>query len=171
MSRNEHGLPEPAKGSVPSIPLTDAGLGRDGEPTIGNLVKDATASMSTLFRSEVALAKTELVGEAKKAGAGTGLLVVAGVMALYSSLFFFIFLGVLLDVWLPAWAAFLIVFVLLLLVTIAAAAVGYLLFKRVRGPKKTIESFKEVQTVLPHRGERQAAGVITHPRTPPAREG
>ncbi|WAC57348.1 phage holin family protein [Gordonia sp. SL306] len=149
MSRNEHGQPADGTGSVPSIPLSDPTLGRDGEPSIGNLVKDATANVSTLFRSEVALAKAELVGEAKKAGAGTGLLVVAGVMALYSSFFFFFFLAELLDNWMPRWLAFLIVFLILVLITVVMAFVGYVLFRKVRGPKKTIESVREVQTVLP----------------------
>ncbi|GAC67614.1 phage holin family protein [Gordonia soli] len=170
MSRNDHDRPghgSQAPGSVPSIPLNDASLGRNGEPSIGNLVKDATANVSTLFRSEVALAKAELVGEAKKAGAGTGLLVVAGVMALYSSFFFFFFLAELLDEWIPRWLAFLIVFLLLVLITVAAAFVGYILFKRVRGPKKTIESVREVPTVLP--GHNPSA-VSEHPGIPPARD-
>jgi hypothetical protein len=156
VSRNEHGQTTQDTGSVPSIPLSDPTLGRDGEPTIGNLVKDATASVSTLFRSEVALAKAELVGEAKKAGAGTGLLVVAGVMALYSSFFFFFFLAELLDNWMPRWLAFLIVFLILVLITVIMAFVGYVLFRKVRGPKKTIESVREVPTVLP--GKHDAAG-------------
>jgi hypothetical protein len=139
----------PGNQTVPSIPLRDANVGKDGEPSIGNLVKDATASVSTLFRAEVALAKAELVDAGKKAGAGTGLLVVAGVMLLYTSLFFFFFLAVLLDVWLPAWAAWLIVFVILLTITIVAAVGGYFIFRKVRGPAKTIESVKEVQSVLP----------------------
>ncbi|ACY19842.1 protein of unknown function DUF1469 [Gordonia bronchialis DSM 43247] len=175
MSRNEPGLPEPARdphGSVPSIPLSDASLGRNGEPTIGNLVKDASASVSTLFRSEVALAKAELVGEAKKAGAGTAALAVAGLMALYMSFFFFIFLAVLLDVWLPQWLAYLIVLILLLVITIVVAVVGYVLFKKVRGPTKTIETVKEVPTVLPHRGSSDSgADGKVHPQIPAAREG
>lgn len=169
MSRNEPGLPTQGTGSVPSIPLSDPNLGRDGEPSIGNLVKDATTHVSTLFRSEVALAKAELVGEAKKAGAGTGLLVVAGVMALYSSFFFFFFLAELLDNWMPRWLAFLLVFLLLVLITVVMAVVGYLFFRRVRGPKKTIESVKEVQTVLPGK---HPSTVPTYTRTgvtaPPA---
>ncbi|MGV9824962.1 MULTISPECIES: phage holin family protein [unclassified Gordonia (in: high G+C Gram-positive bacteria)] len=167
-------------GAVPSIPLTDADRPSGAEPSIGALVKDATTSVSTLFRSEVALAKAEVVQEAKKAGAGTGLLAVAGVMALYASLFFFIFLAELLDTWVSRWLAFLIVFLLLVLVTLIAAFVGYLFFKRVRGPKKTIESVKDVQTVLPGRHNDLAAPVRSgaatdplsdHPKIPPAREG
>ncbi|MBD0863271.1 phage holin family protein [Gordonia sp. zg691] len=169
MSPNEHGLPEAGRDSVPSIPLSDANAGKNGEPSIGSLVKDATTSVSTLFRSEVALAKAELVGEAKKAGAGTGLLIVAGVMALYSSFFFFFFLAELLDEFVWRWLAFLIVFLILVVVTVIAAFVGYLFFKRVRGPKKTIESVNELPTVLPHRTPHGQDAI--HPRIPPAREG
>ncbi|MFT4127925.1 MAG: phage holin family protein [Gordonia sp. (in: high G+C Gram-positive bacteria)] len=168
MSRNEHGRSASGSGQIPAIPLTDADLGPQGAPTIGNLVKDATASASTLFRSEVALAKAEVVGEAKKAGTASGLLVVAGVMALYASLFFFWFLGELLDLWVSRWLAFLIVFLILLIITIISGVVGVIIFKRVRGPKKTISSAQELKSVLP----RPAALPDTdHPRIPPARKG
>ncbi|QKT06038.1 phage holin family protein [Gordonia sp. X0973] len=154
-------------GPVPAIPLSDANNGRDGQPTIGNLVKDVTAQASTLVRGEIALAKAELKTEAKKAGAGSGLLVGAGVMLLYTSLFFFIFLGALLMIWLPAWAAFGIVFLLLLLVTIVAAFVGYRIFRRMRAPSKTIESVSALKEVLP--GNQQLDGPPAHPQLPPAR--
>ncbi|AFA71808.1 protein of unknown function DUF1469 [Gordonia polyisoprenivorans VH2] len=187
MSRNENGRSAPGGRPVPSIPLSDADLGPKGEPSIGNLVKDATASMSTLVRSEVALAKSELVDEAKKAGAGTGALAVAGVTALYASFFFFFFLAELLSEWLPRWAAFLIVFALLVVITIVVAIAGYLFFKKIRGPKKTIETVKEIPSVLPKSGppaadrskiavpDDAAAATVPataeHPRIPPAREG
>ncbi|WP_040518219.1 phage holin family protein [Gordonia neofelifaecis] len=153
---------------VPSIPMSDANLGPGGEPTIGNLVKDATASASTLFRAEIALAKSELVREAKKAGAGSGLMIVAGVLLLYASLFFFVFLGFLLDVWLPTWAAFGIVFLLLLIVSIVLIVVGYVFFKRLKAPEKTIESVNELATVLP--GHHESTGGMAHPQIPPARD-
>ncbi|MGC4933446.1 phage holin family protein [Gordonia sp. DT30] len=189
MSRNENGRSAPGERPVPSIPLSDADLGPKGEPSIGNLVKDATASVSTLVRSEVALAKSELITEAKKAGAGTGALVVAGVTALYASFFFFFFLAELLSEWLPRWAAFLIVFGLLVIITVGVAFAGYLFFKKVRGPKKTIETVKEIPTVLPKSDPPAKSGrpsdrsktaapdpalaVTTedHPQIPPAREG
>ncbi len=155
---------------VPSIPMSDANLGSSGEPTIGNLVKEASASASTLFRAEVQLAKTEIVGEAKKAGAGTGLLIVSGVLLLYASLFFFVFLGFLLDLWLPTWAAFLIVFGLLLGAAIIGILVGYKLFKKLRAPEKTIESVREAKAALVPGGASgsPAAGGYAHPQIPPA---
>ncbi len=152
--------------SVPSIPLTDANFGASGEPTIGNLVKEATASASTLFRSEVALAKAEITQEAKKAGAGTGLLIGAGVMLLYSSFFFFFFLAELLAEWLPRWASFGIVFLLLILVTAVAGIGGYLVFRRVRAPKKTMESVRELQTMV----SSPLPSAPTHPGIPAARD-
>lgn len=154
---------------VPAIPLSDANAGPDGEPTIGNLVKEATAQVSTLFRGEVALAKAELTQEAKKAGAGTGLLAAAGVMLLYTSLFFFIFLGALLMIWLPAWAAFGIVFLLLLFTTIAAGGLGYVVFRRMRAPSKTIESVSSLKSVIPGQSQLDAGSSSTHPQLPPVR--
>ncbi|MFT4086757.1 MAG: phage holin family protein [Gordonia sp. (in: high G+C Gram-positive bacteria)] len=148
--------------------MSDANLGPDGQPTIGNLVKEATASASTLVRAEIALAKSELVTEAKKAGAGSGLLAVAGVMLLYTSIFFFIFVGVLLDIWLPAWAAWGIVFLFLLIVTIVMTLVGVMLLKKLRAPEKTIESVKELATVMPGQHDTPAGG-YAHPQIPPAR--
>lgn len=181
MSPTEHGRSASGSQSVPAIPLTDAKRGPGGsEPSVGQLVKDAASSMSTLFRSEVALAKSEMVDEAKKAGAGTALLAVAGVMALYASFFFFFFLAELLDEWLPRWLSFLIVFLILVLITVVAALVGYIIFKRVRGPKKTIESVKEIEKVLPGQHPPAAAAGAAgtslppgseHPRIPAAREG
>lgn len=157
---------------VPSIPMSDANLGRDGEPTIGNLVKEATASASTLVRAEIKLAKTELIGEAKKAGAGTGLMVVAAALLLYASLFFFVFLGFLLDLWMPTWAAFGVVFLILLFVAIGLILAGYILFRRLHKPEKTIESVQELATVIPGRGPGPdgAQGGYAHPQIPPARD-
>lgn len=174
MSGNQDTWPPESKNApqVPSIPMSDANLGSSGEPTIGNLVKEATASASTLFRSEVQLAKTELVGEAKKAGAGAGLLIVAAVLLLYASLFFFVFLGFLLDVWLPTWAAFLIVFGILLGTALIGILVGYRLFKKVHGPEKTIESVRETKAaLLPGGDDQPAVGGVAHPQIPPVAAG
>ncbi|MFT4199798.1 phage holin family protein [Gordonia sp. (in: high G+C Gram-positive bacteria)] len=155
-------------GPVPAIPLSDANAGPSGDPTIGNLVKDASAQVSTLFRGEIALAKAEITKEAKKAGAGSGLLAAAGVMLLYTSLFFFIFLGALLMIWLPAWAAFGIVFLLLLLITAVAGFFGYKLFTKLKKPEKTMESVSSLKEVLP--GQTQFEGPGAHSALPPARE-
>lgn len=141
--------------NVSAIPLSDPHA--PAEQSVGGLVKDATTHMSTLFRSELELAKTEIVGEAKKAGISAALFIVAGAIALYASFFFFFFLAELLDEWLPRWAAFGIVFLILLVIAIVAGIVGFVIVKRIRGPKKTIDSVKAVPSVLPGSGKGASA--------------
>src|SRR5665647_2446877 len=51
------------------------------ERTIGQLVADATHDISSIMRSEVALAKAEIRADAKKAGVGAGMFAVAGTLA------------------------------------------------------------------------------------------
>ena len=81
--------------------------------------------------------------------AGTGLFAVAGVMALYTSLFFFFFLAELLNTWVWRWLAFLIVFLIMVVITGVFALLGYLRVRRLRAPEKTIDSLKAARTVLP----------------------
>jgi hypothetical protein len=53
------------------------------DASLGELVGQASKDLSTLFRKEVELAKTELSGEIAKAGKGAGMFGGAGVVALY----------------------------------------------------------------------------------------
>lgn len=135
-------------GSVSSIPLSDLDPAPQ-DASIGQLVKSATTQMSTLVRAEVELAKTEVTGEIKKGVLGSILFIVAGVILLFSTFFFFFFLGELLSLWLPSWAAYLIVFGIQLLAAAALAVLGFLRLRKIRAPRKTIDSVKEMATVLP----------------------
>lgn len=135
-------------GSVSSIPLSDLDQAPQ-DASIGQLVKSATTQMSTLVRAEVELAKTEVTGEIKKGVLGSILFIVAGVILLFSTFFFFFFLGELLSLWLPSWAAYLIVFGIQLLAAAALAVLGFLRLRKIRAPRKTIDSVKEMATVLP----------------------
>ncbi|WP_248489752.1 phage holin family protein [Tsukamurella sp. PLM1] len=134
--------------TLSAIPLTDPNVTASGDPTIGSLVRDASAQVSSLVRAEVELAKAETVQEVKKAATGSAFFAIAGVVALYSSFFFFFFLTWLLNIWLPMWAASLIVFILMLVVAGLAAFLGYLKVRKIRGPKKTIDSLKQSQSLL-----------------------
>ena len=134
---------------VTAIPLSDVDSNASGDASIGQLVSNASTQVSALVRSEIELAKAEIAGEAKKGAVGGGFFAVAGVVALYSSFFFFFFLGWLLDVWLPTWAAFLIVFVLMLVIAGVAALLGLKKVKSIRKPEKTIESMQELKGVVP----------------------
>src|SRR5699024_11859251 len=90
-----------------------------------NVTGVQTCALPILVRSEVELAKTELAASAKKGGIGAGLFGAAGTIALYSSFFFFFFLAELLThLWFDRWAAYLIVFLLMLVIAGVLAAIG-----------------------------------------------
>nr|WP_227999352.1 phage holin family protein [Nocardia australiensis] len=129
------------------MPLTDANPA--GSASFGSLVRDATEQMSMLVRAEVELAKAEVTGEIKKGLQGSVYFILALTVLLFSTFFFFFFLGELLDIWLARWAAFLIVFALMIVATVALAGLGYLRVRKLRAPEKTIDSLKQARTVLP----------------------
>lgn len=139
------------KDGVPStlttIPLTDPHA-LSAEPSIGELVKDATAQISTLVRAEVELARSEITRDVKKGLTGSVFFISALVVLFYSTFFFFFFLAELLDTWLWRWVAFLIVFGIMVVVTVVLALFGYVKVRRIRGPQQTIESVKETRTAF-----------------------
>lgn len=140
---------------VNSIPLSDVdaqAAGRGG--SIGDLVKDASTQISTLVRSEVELAKTEISSSAKKGGLAVGLFGAAAVVLAYSSFFFFFFLAELLDNWMPRWVAFLVVFLIMVVVVAILALVGVKFIKGVEKPQATIDSVGQLKSVVP--GKKQA---------------
>ena len=51
----------------------------DSRPSVGELLSDVAADLSTLMRQEVELAKAEVRQSAKKAGKGAGMLAGAGI--------------------------------------------------------------------------------------------
>jgi MFS family permease len=130
-----------------SIPLVDPHAMPEN-PSIGDLVRDATTQVSTLVRAEVELAKSEITRDVKKGLTGSVFFILALVVLLYSTFFMFFFLAELLDTWLWRWAAFLIVFVLMLVVTAVFAFLGYRKVRRIHGPQQTIESVKETTAAL-----------------------
>ena len=133
--------------TLTTIPLTDPHA-LSVEPSIGELVKDATAQMSTLVRAEVELARSEITRDVKKGLTGSIFFIAAMVVLFYSTFFFFFFLAELLDTWLWRWVAFLIVFGIMVVVTAVLALFGYLKVRRIRGPRQTIESVKETRTAF-----------------------
>lgn len=134
---------------VNAIPLSDADARTNGEGSIGDLVKDASAQISSLVRSEIELAKTEVATSAKKAGIGGGLFAAAAVILAYSSFFLFFTIAEALDTFLPRWLAFLIVFLFMLVLVGVLALVGLKQIKGVKKPEKTISSVNDLKTVFP----------------------
>jgi Putative Actinobacterial Holin-X, holin superfamily III len=133
--------------TITSIPLVDPHL-LPPDPSIGELVKDATAQVSTLVRAEVALARAEITRDVKRGLTGSVYFIAALVVLFYSTFFFFFFLAELLDEWLWRPVAFAIVFGIMVVVTAVLALLGYLKVRRIRGPRQTIESVRETREAL-----------------------
>jgi uncharacterized membrane protein YqjE len=133
--------------TLTSIPLTDPHA-RPAEPSIGDLIKDATTQVSTLMRAEIELARAEITRDVKKGLTGSVFFIAALVVLFYSTFFFFFFLAELLDSWLWRWVAFLIVFAIMVVVGAVLGLLGFLKVRRIRGPRETIESVRETRTAL-----------------------
>ena len=119
------------------------------EPSIGTLVQSAMADLSTLVRSEIELAKTEITGSAKKAAIGGGAFGAAAVVLGFSSFFLFIAIAeALTALGLPRWVSYLIVWALLVVVAVIAALVGKKMIKKIEKPERTIESLRELPDVM-----------------------
>lgn len=125
--------------------LTDT---REDEPTIGRLVADASRDVSTLLRSEIALAKSELKVSVRAGGVGAALLVVAGFVALLSLILLSIAFAYLLANWMDPALAFLIVFGVYVLVAAILGLVGVRKLKQVGPPEKAIEQAQKSKQIL-----------------------
>jgi hypothetical protein len=130
-------------------PSTDTAARHAAEPSIGELVAEASASFSTLIRGEIDLAKLEVTSSVKKGVAGVGCFIAAGVLLVFSLTFGLLALAegiVAMGVW--RWAAYLIVFGLLLVVIGLLALIGIKQVKKVRAPKQTIATTKDTVAYL-----------------------
>jgi hypothetical protein len=119
------------------------------EPSVGALAQNAMADVSTLIRSEIELAKAEIGSSAKRAGVSVGSFAVAGVMAAFAAVFFFIALAEFLT-WLglARWVSYLIVFVLLLLIAALAGLIGLRMLKKIEKPARTLETLHDLPDVV-----------------------
>ncbi|HVX45139.1 MAG TPA: phage holin family protein [Mycobacteriales bacterium] len=125
------------------------------EPSVGDLVKDASTHMSTLVRNEIELAKTELTATVKKAAIGGALFILAAVIILYSLTFGLIGAAEAIHSagGMPRWASYLLVLCGLLLIAVAAILVGVLLLKRMKKPERTLTTVKETAAWAKSRGK------------------
>ena len=126
-----------------------------GEPTIGRLVSDASRDISSLVQKEIQLAKSELKVSVKNGGTGVGLfagavffLVMGLVMFSIGLAYLFHWNGEGLDL---QWA-FLLVFVIYVLVAALLGYLGYRKVQKVRGPEKAIAEAQKTKAALTTRG-------------------
>jgi hypothetical protein len=99
----------------------------ESERSLGTIIKDLTADLSMLFRSEIALLKHELKDQASKLGGGAALLAGALFLGLIGLAFLFVTITLgMIALGAPPWLSSLIVTVVLF----GAAAVLVLLGKK-----------------------------------------
>ena len=119
------------------------------ERTIGQLVADATHDVSTIVRSEIALAKAEITSDVKKAGQGAGMFAAAAFVGLLGLVFLFHTIVAVIDIWLPEWAGYLITTGLLFLVAAVLALLGRASMKKMKGkPERTIKNAQDTLDTL-----------------------
>jgi uncharacterized membrane protein YqjE len=120
-----------------------------GEPSIGDLVHEASESFSTIMRGEIELAKLELRSSVKNGGVGVGMFGAAAALLVFSLTFGLIALAeglVALGIW--RWAAYLIVFGFLLVLVAALVFLGVKKVKRVKAPQQTIDTGRDTVAYL-----------------------
>ena len=123
------------------------------EPSIGQLVADASRDVSKLVHNEIALAKSEVKVSVKAGGLGAALLAVAGIILLLGVIMFSVALAYFLSMTglHLAWC-FLIVFLLYAAVAGALAFLGYTKLRAVRPPQRAIHQAQETKNTLTRRG-------------------
>lgn len=97
---------------------------RPAQPSLSELVSRISDNVNALIRGEIDLAKAKGKQLAARGGMGAGLLVAAGVLALYALGLILAALTRLIALALPLWASQLIVAALLLVVVLILAALG-----------------------------------------------
>jgi uncharacterized membrane protein len=115
------------------------------ERTLGQLVADATHDISSIMRSEIALAKAEIGADAKKARAGAAMFAVAGFFAFLALILLLIAAAYgLVAAGLAPWLAFLIVAGVLLVIGAILVLVGKGAVTKIKGkPERTIKSAQD----------------------------
>jgi hypothetical protein len=126
------------------------------EPTIGRLVSDASRDVSSLIQKEIQLAKSEIKVSVRNGGLGAGLFAGAAFFVVMGLIMFSVGLAYLFH-WngegLDLHWAFLLVFVIYLLVAALLGYIGYLKVRKVRGPEKAIAEAQKTKAALTSRGD------------------
>jgi hypothetical protein len=136
-------IPPPAKPGGPVTPAPST------EPSVGQLVSDASTHLSTLVHGEIELAKLELRSSVKNAGTGIGFFLAAAVLLVFSLVYGFQALAEgIVALGLDRWLAFLIVFVFLVAMAGILGFLGFKKVKRVKAPERTIKTTKDTVDYL-----------------------
>ena len=128
---------------------------KDTDPTLGKLVMDAQRDISSLVSKEIQLAKSELKVSVKHGGVGIGLFAGAGFIALLAIIMLSVAFAYFLN-WngegLDLHWAFLVVFVVYVLIAALLAFIGLRQVKKVKAPEKAIKQGKQIPQALKGKG-------------------
>jgi Putative Actinobacterial Holin-X, holin superfamily III len=100
------------------------GASRVRAPSAGQLMKQVTEDLSTLFRKEIELAKQELGSSVAAKAKGAAIIAVAAVLGVFSLIFLLLALRDGLDEFLWTWIADLVTAGVLILIALVAALVA-----------------------------------------------
>lgn len=116
----------------------------ENERSLGTVVKELMADISTLFRSEIALLKLEVKDTVAKLGGGIGMFAGAAFLGFFGLAFLFVTLTlVLVRLGVPAWVSSLIVTILLFVSAGVLALMGKKKFAAVNFvPNQSVEQIK-----------------------------
>ena len=134
--------------SAPREPATPV---HDTDPTIGRLVTDASRDISTLISKEIQLAKSELKVSVRTGGISIGLFAAAAFIAVLAVIMlsvafaYFIYWG---GEGLDLQWAFLIVFLVYMLIAGLLGFIGMKKIKKVGPPEKAIAQGKQIPNAL-----------------------
>jgi hypothetical protein len=119
------------------------------ERSLGELFSSATAELSALMHDEIALAKTEIRQDAKRAAIGSGALIVALALGLFAVPMGCMALAYVIHrTGLPLDASFGIVCGAFVLLGVLLGLLAYGRFKKVKKPERSIDSAKKTAAVL-----------------------
>ncbi|MEV0798109.1 phage holin family protein [Kribbella sp. NPDC050281] len=147
-------------------------MGQNGdEPTVGQLVANASKDLSNLVRSEIELAKTELKKSAVKAGTGAGLFAGAAFLALLAIVLLSIALAYAFTaLGLHPALAFLATAGIYLVIAAVLVLIGKRSLSSAKGPERAIKTSKESVDALKAIGkgdEVSLPGAQPEPTAPP----
>ncbi len=114
-----------------------------GERSITDVLQDIISNVQEIVRSEVRLARSEIVTELNKVKAAAPLLIAGGAVAVLGLLFLFWTIVFALAVVLPLWAAALIVTALLAIMGGVTMTAGVKKLRQINPPQRTIATVKE----------------------------
>jgi len=116
----------------------------ESERSLGTIIKELTADLTTLFRSEIALLKLEVKDTVAKLGGGTAMFAIAAFLAIFGLAFLFVTIALgLIRLGVPAWLSTLIVTVVLFAAAGALAMMGKKKFSEVNFvPNESVQQIR-----------------------------